>query len=70
LKLLTFHTASDTSSRFGALLGRTRVLDLTALGGAIPRTLLECIEHGDAGLVAPWSAPKQRWRAAKPRRRS
>ncbi len=56
MKLLTFHTASDTSSRFGALLGSTRVLDLTALGRAVPRTLLECIEQGDAGLAAVRSA--------------
>lgn len=52
MKLLSFHTASDTSSRFGALLDGNRVLDLTALGGTVPRTLLECIELGDAGLAA------------------
>ncbi len=52
MKLFTFHTASDKSSRFGALLADTRVLDLTALGSPIPRTLLECIEQGDAGLAA------------------
>jgi 2-keto-4-pentenoate hydratase/2-oxohepta-3-ene-1,7-dioic acid hydratase in catechol pathway len=52
VKLLTFHTASDSTSRFGALLAGERVLDLTASGGALPRSLLDCIQQGEAGLSA------------------
>ena len=39
MKLLTFHTAVDTRSRFGVLLSGSRVLDVAALGPALPTTL-------------------------------
>ena len=52
MKLLTFHTASDSGSRFGVLLAGDRVLDLSALGAGMPTSLLQCIEQGDAGLAA------------------
>lgn len=52
MKLLTFHTASDSTSRFGALLSGNRVLDLSAIGRDLPRSLLECIEQGESGLAA------------------
>ena len=52
MKLLTFHTAADSASRFGVLLSADRVLDLTAIGGALPKSVLECIQQGDAGLAA------------------
>ncbi len=52
LKLLTFHTAADPTSRFGALLSDARVLDLSSTGGALPKSLLECIQQGDPGLAA------------------
>lgn len=52
MKLLTFHTASDSASRFGALLSNDRVLDLGAVGGNLPASLLDCIRQGDAGLAA------------------
>lgn len=56
MKLLSFHTASDSTSRFGALLSADRVLDLSAVGGNLPKSLLECIEQGDTGLAAVRSA--------------
>ena len=52
MKLLTFHTATDPTSRFGVLLSGDRVLDLTASGGALPKSVLKCIRQGDAGLAA------------------
>jgi 2-keto-4-pentenoate hydratase/2-oxohepta-3-ene-1,7-dioic acid hydratase in catechol pathway len=52
VKLLTFHTSSDSASRFGALLAGERVLDLGAVGGDLPDSLLACIRQGDAGLAA------------------
>jgi 2-keto-4-pentenoate hydratase/2-oxohepta-3-ene-1,7-dioic acid hydratase in catechol pathway len=52
VKLLSFHTAGDAGSRFGVLLAGDRVLDLSALGGTVPTSLMQCIEQGDAGLAA------------------
>jgi len=52
VKLLTFHTVTDATRRFGVLLSGDRVLDLCALGGALPQSLLQCIQQGDAGLAA------------------
>lgn len=51
MKLLTFHTATDTRSRFGVLLSGERVLDVAALGAALPATLLQCIEQGESALA-------------------
>lgn len=50
MKLLTFRS-NGGGSRFGVLLSRDRVLDVTALGGGLPATLLECIQRGDAALA-------------------
>jgi 2-keto-4-pentenoate hydratase/2-oxohepta-3-ene-1,7-dioic acid hydratase in catechol pathway len=52
MKLLTFHTAPDPTPRFGALLSGDRVLDLVAADSGVPRSLLQCIRQGDAGLAA------------------
>lgn len=52
MKLLTFHTAIDRTSRFGVVLSGNRVLDLTGIGGRLPASLQQCIEQGDAGLAA------------------
>jgi len=49
VKLLTFST--DGRSHFGVLLSDNRVLDITALGGGMPATLLECIQGGDSALA-------------------
>jgi len=56
VKLLTFHTATDVTRRFGVLLSGDRVLDLTAAGGTLPKSVLDCIQQGDAGLAAVRSA--------------
>ena len=52
MKLLTFHTATDRTSRFGVLLSGDRVLDLSAVGGTLPQSVLHCIQQGDSGLAA------------------
>src|SRR5690606_29633414 len=52
MKLLTFHTDANLASRFGVLLSGNRVLDLTATGGKLPASLLQCIEQGDGALAA------------------
>jgi 2-keto-4-pentenoate hydratase/2-oxohepta-3-ene-1,7-dioic acid hydratase in catechol pathway len=51
VKLLTFHTDSARASRFGVLLSDNRVLDITALGGNLPASVLECIQGGDSALA-------------------
>lgn len=52
MKLLTFHTDADPSSRFGVLLSGDRVLDITSIGGKLPASLMQCIQQGDAALAA------------------
>jgi 2-keto-4-pentenoate hydratase/2-oxohepta-3-ene-1,7-dioic acid hydratase in catechol pathway len=52
LKLLTFHTTNDATSRFGVLVSGDRVLDLSATGGDLPTSVLQCIQQGEPGLAA------------------
>ncbi|MGZ5154288.1 MAG: hypothetical protein ACXWC5_30060, partial [Burkholderiales bacterium] len=57
MKLLTFRIDAR-GSRFGALLTDNRVLDITALGGDLPASLLECIQGGDSALAKVRAAAK------------
>jgi len=52
MKLLTFHTDANPASHLGVLLSGDRVLDVTATGGKLPATLMQCIEQGEAALAA------------------
>ncbi len=52
MKLLSFHTPADPGSRFGVLLSGERVLDVTALSGGLPSSVLDCIEQGESALAA------------------
>jgi 2-keto-4-pentenoate hydratase/2-oxohepta-3-ene-1,7-dioic acid hydratase in catechol pathway len=52
VKLVSFHTDSDPNSRFGVLLSGGWVLDVTALGGQLPRSVKQCIEQGESALAA------------------
>ena len=52
MKLVSFHTDSDPNSRFGVLLSGGWVLDVTALGGQLPRSVKQCIEQGESALAA------------------
>jgi len=52
MKLLTFHTDANPASHFGVLLFGDRVLDITATGGKLPATLLQCVEQGESALAA------------------
>lgn len=51
MKLLTFTTARGREGRFGVLLSGPFVLDVTALAGGLPATLLECIQRGKDALL-------------------
>jgi 2-keto-4-pentenoate hydratase/2-oxohepta-3-ene-1,7-dioic acid hydratase in catechol pathway len=51
LKLLSFHTAGDTVSRFGVLLSGDRVLDVKAFSANLPASVLACVEQGESALA-------------------
>ena len=51
MKLLSFHTAADTASRFGVLLSGDRVLDVNALSASLPTSVAACIEQGESALA-------------------
>jgi hypothetical protein len=59
MKLLTFSNDPARTGRFGVLLSDNRVLDVTAVGGDLPRTLLECIQGGDAALARVRAATRE-----------